>query len=130
MSDFLHTSARSNPHGTGVIVESAQNIPIHSPAAIWRNWLYRAKVHLMAGPPSSGKTTLALDIAAILSSGRVWPDGTNCLRGRVLIWSSEDGIEDTVMPRLVAAGANLANVEVVVSVSPAPSRRCERKLPE
>ncbi|MDJ1162960.1 AAA family ATPase [Burkholderia gladioli pv. gladioli] len=115
MSDFLpsNTSARSNPHGTGVIVESAQNIPIHSPEPIWKNWLYRAKVHLLAGPPSSGKTTLALDIAAILSSGGVWPDGTSGPRGRVLIWSSEDGIEDTVMPRLVAAGADLANVEVL-----------------
>ncbi|UQO99565.1 AAA family ATPase [Burkholderia multivorans] len=115
MSDFLrsNSSARSNSHGTGVIVESAQNIPILSPVPIWKNWLYAAKVHLLAGPPSSGKTTLALSFAAILSSGGVWPDGTSGKRGRVLIWSSEDGIEDTVMPRLVAAGADLANIEVL-----------------
>lgn len=104
---------RANSTGTGVILESAQRIPMYSPREVWRNWLYFAKVHLLAGPPSSGKTTIAMSIASTISTGGTWPDGTRSPYGRVLIWSSEDGVEDTIIPRLVAMGANLSNIEVV-----------------
>lgn len=52
-------------------------------------------------------------IAATLTNGGTWPDGSWATRGRVLIWTCEDGIEDTVMPRLVASGANLENVYIL-----------------
>ncbi|RQS90165.1 hypothetical protein DF035_35135 [Burkholderia contaminans] len=104
---------RRNNGGTSVILESAQDIPVQSPKAIWKDWLYGGKVHLLAGPPSTGKTTIAMDFAATVSTGRSWPDGTCSPRGRVVIWSSEDGIGDTVVPRLISAGADLRNIEVV-----------------
>ncbi|MCO1348062.1 AAA family ATPase (plasmid) [Burkholderia vietnamiensis] len=103
----------ANSTGTGVILESARDIPMQSPREIWKDWLYVAKVHLLAGPPSTGKTTIAMTMAATISTGGLWPDGSCSPRGRVVIWSSEDGIEDTVIPRLVAAGADLSNIEVL-----------------
>lgn len=104
---------RSINAGASVVLESAQDIPVQSPKAIWKDWLYGGKVHLLAGPPSTGKTTMAMDFAATISTGRAWPDGSYSPRGRVVIWSSEDGIEDTVVPRLISAGADLSNIEVV-----------------
>ncbi|WCM20073.1 AAA family ATPase [Paraburkholderia bryophila] len=108
----MFASSRKNT-GTGVILESAQDIPVQSPKGIWCNWLYCGKVHLLAGPPSTGKTTIAMDLAATISTGGIWPDGSRSPRGRVVIWSSEDGIEDTVVPRLASAGADLSNIDVV-----------------
>lgn len=68
----------------------------------------------MAGAGGSGKTTLALSLAATISNGSEWPDGSPCASaGNVLIWSGEDGIADTVIPRLIAAGANRERISII-----------------
>jgi hypothetical protein len=107
------TLARFNRTGTGVILESAVDIVMESPDWLWPGWLAARKVHLLAGPPSCGKSTLATTMGAIVSTGGLWPDGSGCPRGRVLIWSSEDDAEDTTIPRCVAAGADRSMIEVV-----------------
>ncbi|MBB5501043.1 AAA family ATPase [Paraburkholderia sp. MM5384-R2] len=106
-------AARFNSTGTGVILESAVDIVMESPDWLWPGWLSTGKVHLLAGPPSCGKSTLAASIGAIISTGGRWPDGSVSPRGRVLIWSSEDRAEDTIIPRFVAAGADRSMIEVV-----------------
>jgi hypothetical protein len=106
-------SARFNSTGTGVILESAVDIVMESPDWLWPGWLAAGKVHLLAGPPSCGKSTLATSIGATISTGGRWPDGSVSPRGRVLIWSSEDRAEDTIVPRFVAAGADRSMIEVV-----------------
>ena len=81
---------------------------------LWPEWLAAGKLHLIGGAPTAGKTTLALALAATVTSGGRWPDGTRCTeRGSVLIWSGEDGIADTLRPRLEAMGADLARVYFV-----------------
>jgi hypothetical protein len=81
---------------------------------LWPLWLARGKFHLLAGAPGTGKTTIALTLAAALSRGADWPDGAANEPGGVLIWSGEDGIEDTLLPRLLAAGGVPARVHFVV----------------
>ncbi len=73
---------------------------------LWANWLAAGKLHILAGQPSTGKTTVAVNVAAIISTGGLWPDGTRALAGNVLMWSAEDGIEDTLLPRFKAAGGD------------------------
>jgi hypothetical protein len=106
-----------NGGDNGVDLVSASEIPILPVIWLWKFWLARRKLHLLAGPPATGKTTLALAVAAIITNGGTalgtWPDGSASPVGTVVIWSCEDGIEDTVMPRLVAAGADLRRVLVL-----------------
>jgi putative DNA primase/helicase len=47
---------------------------------------------------------------AITTIGSKWPDGTIAPLGDVLAWSGEDGIEDTILPRFVAAGGDLKRI--------------------
>lgn len=55
-----------------------------------------------------------MSLAATISNGSQWPDDTSCeAPGNVLIWSGEDGIADTVIPRLMAAGANLERINII-----------------
>jgi len=78
---------------------------------LWSDWLARGKLSLLAGAGGCGKTTLSLGLAAIVSSGREWPDGTPSEgAGNVMIWSAEDDIYDTLTPRLIAAGADRTRV--------------------
>jgi putative DNA primase/helicase len=72
---------------------------------LWPEWLAAGMFHLLAGAPATGKTTLALHIAAIISSGAQWPDGTYCEPGNVLIWSTEDERGQILAPCLFAHAA-------------------------
>jgi putative DNA primase/helicase len=84
---------------------------------LWPEWIAAGKLHILAGAPSTGKTTLALSLAATITRGGIWPDGTRCAHpGDVLIWSGEDGPADTLSPRLAAAGADLERVHFVGDV--------------
>lgn len=73
---------------------------------LWRDWLALGKLHILAGAPGQGKTTLALSMGATVTTGGHWPDGTRCERGNILVWSGEDDHADTLLPRLLAAGAD------------------------
>lgn len=75
---------------------------------LWDGWLARGKFHVLAGPPGTGKTTIAAALAATVTCGGRWPDGTRADTGNVLIWSGEDDPEDTLQGRLLACGADPA----------------------
>jgi hypothetical protein len=77
---------------------------------LWKGWLARGKMHLIAGQPGTGKTTIAVKIAATVSCGGRLPDGTRAPEGNIIIWSGEDDPADTLVPRLEASGADLSRV--------------------
>ena len=77
---------------------------------LWPGWLASGKLHVLAGPPGTGKTTVAAALAGTITSGGEWPDQSVSPQGNVLIWSGEDEPADTLVPRLMAAGADLKSV--------------------
>jgi hypothetical protein len=83
---------------------------------IWNGWLAAGKFHLVAGAPGTGKTTVALALAATITSGGRWPDGMRAESGDVLIWSGEDDAADTLAPRLLAMGADMRRIHFVEGV--------------
>lgn len=89
------------------------DVKLESIKWLWNGWLAKGKFHLLAGAPEAGKTTIALAIAAAVSSGNYWPDGSRAPREYVLIWTSEDGIADTIVPRLIQMGADLKFIKAV-----------------
>lgn len=92
-----------------------QELPIHW---LWDGWIARGKLSILAGSAGTGKTTLALGLAATVTTGGAWPDGVRCVEpGNVLIWSSEDDPADTLKPRLMACGADVRRVFFVQGVA-------------
>lgn len=83
---------------------------------LWLEMLARGKFHVLAGAPGCGKTTVALRLAATLTCGGLWPDGTRAPVCNVLIWSGEDDIKDTLHPRLIAMGADRRRYKFVGAV--------------
>ena len=84
---------------------------------LWPGWLPIGKVVILDGDPSVGKSTLTADWAARVSTGTPWPDGSECLEGDVLLLSAEDGLADTIRPRLDAAGGDPSRIHALESVS-------------
>jgi putative DNA primase/helicase len=84
---------------------------------LWPGRIARGKVTMLAGHPGLGKSQIALAIAAIVTTGGRWPvDGARAERGSVIIMSAEDDPEDTIRPRLEAAGADLSRCHVIGAV--------------
>ncbi|QGZ61078.1 AAA family ATPase [Paraburkholderia acidisoli] len=97
----------------GIVLVNAANLEPQPVDWLWNEWLALGKLHLLAGAPGQGKTTLAMSLAAIVTRGGRWPDGSNCTAGSVVIWSGEDDPGDTLLPRLMAAGAKRDKVYFV-----------------
>ena len=76
----------------------------------WRHRLGRRMLHLIAGHPGTGKSTIAFDWAAKITSGGTFPGGAVAPVGKVAIWSGEDDYAQVIKPRLMAAGADMENV--------------------
>ena len=92
----------------GVVLTCGSDLTPERVRWLWQNWLALGKFHLLAGAPGKGKTTIAMAIGATVTIGGRWPDGTRCDAGNVLIWSGEDDPADTLLPRLLVAGADRA----------------------
>ncbi|MGH7332644.1 MAG: AAA family ATPase [Candidatus Rokuibacteriota bacterium] len=80
---------------------------------IWPGRLAKGKLTLLIGEPDMGKSLISVDWAARLSRGVMWPDGEIAEPGNIIFMTSEDGIADTVAPRLDAAGADCARIQVL-----------------
>jgi len=84
---------------------------------LWQKRIVLGKVNVLDGDPGLGKSLLALSIAARVTRGGSLPDGmTGDLEGPagVLLLSAEDDLEDTIRPRLDAAGADVSRVFVLM----------------
>jgi putative DNA primase/helicase len=99
-----------------VILRAACDVEPQPVDWLWPGWLAAGKLHMIAGAPGTGKTTVAIGLAAIVSQGGRWPDGSRARAGSVVIWSGEDDDADTLNPRLRAAGADTRRVHVVARV--------------
>ena len=80
---------------------------------LWPGWLPRGELTLLAGQPKTGKTTLALSVASILSRGGKWPTGERAKKTNTIFWTAEDSIEKTIVPRLQASGADLDRIRFI-----------------
>lgn len=92
-------------------------------AWLWGGWLAAGKVHILGGAPGTGKTTIAMGLAATVTTGGRWPDGTRAAAGSVVVWSGEDDPADTLIPRLALSGADLSRVYFVADIREAAARR-------
>ena len=84
---------------------------------LWPGYLPAGKLVVIDGDPSCGKSTMTTDLAARCSTGSPWPDGARSSGpADVLLLSAEDGLGDTIAPRLHAAGADVARVHALTEV--------------
>ena len=85
---------------------------------LWPGRIPRGKLTVFDGDPGLAKSTVALDVAARLTTGRAMPGeaAATVPPMAVLVLSAEDGVGDTIRPRLEAAGADLERVHVLERV--------------
>ena len=77
---------------------------------LWHDRIPLGCLTLLAGPAGLGKSYATAELAAHVTTGRAWPDGTPCPSGSVLMLCAEDDPAYTTKPRLVAQGADARRV--------------------
>jgi hypothetical protein len=93
---------------------------------LWPQRIPLGKVTILDGDPGLGKSALTLDLAARVSRGWAMPDGSTsdlAEPANVVLLSAEDGLADTIRPRLDAAGADVTRVHALTYVVDAAGPR-------
>lgn len=81
---------------------------------LWYPYIPFGKITILQGDGGDGKTTTALQIAAAITAGRLLPESKVAVGPYdVIFQTAEDGLGDTVKPRLLQAAANVARVHVI-----------------
>jgi RecA-family ATPase len=104
------------------------DVEARQPRWLWPSYLPLGKLTLLDGDPDKGKSLLTLDIAARVTTGRGFSDGAPCDTGGVVILSAEDDLEDTIRPRLDAAGADPSRVVCLAGVKVSMGRAVSASL--
>jgi putative DNA primase/helicase len=100
-----------------LVVQTASDITPVAVNWLWPGRLARGKTTLIGGDPGLGKSQLSTFIAATISHGGSWPcNEGSAPKGSVIVLCAEDGLADTIVPRLMAAGADCRKVRIVTAV--------------
>ena len=124
-------SPKSNDSDTSKIGVIMSEVQAEEVRWLWESRMPLGKLTILDGDPSLGKSVITMDLAARVTTGRAFPDGdvghvgdvdhldhVDHLGGVVII-SAEDGLADTIRPRLDAAGADTSKI---VAISTVPDR--------
>jgi hypothetical protein len=83
---------------------------------LWKPYIPYGKLTLVQGDPGDGKTTFVLPVAALLTGGKPMPEqesGVDPPPYTVIYQTAEDGLADTIKPRLTEVGADCSRVVVI-----------------
>ena len=80
---------------------------------LWKPYLPFGKLSVLQGNPGEGKTYFAMHLAAACTNGKLLPNMERIKPFNVIYQTAEDGLGDTVKPRLIEAGADLDRVLVI-----------------
>lgn len=91
----------------------AESVKTTSPRWLWDGRVPMGGITIIEGDPGTSKSTVTTEMAAHVSRGDAWPDGETCEQGYVLMANGEDPGDSIVVPRLIAAGADLSHVRLI-----------------
>ncbi len=77
---------------------------------LWPGRIPLGKITILDGDPGMGKSLLSIFVAACVSTGQPMPDGAPGKQGKVILIAPEDAAEDTIKPRVEAAGGDPSQV--------------------
>jgi hypothetical protein len=118
----LQIAAEAEPGTTGndsqIVVRRASEIKAEPVAWLWPDRIALGKQTLVAGDPGLGKSQFTTFLTAVVTTGGEWPCGEGrAEQGNVVIFSAEDDAGDTIVPRLMAAGADCSRVQIAEAVT-------------
>lgn len=116
-NESSQSESESGPAHRAYSLTRLADVEPEHPLWLWPGHIPKGKIVLIDGDPATGKSTLALDIAAHVTTGAAWPDGSaGCEPANVLLLTAEDGLADIVSPRIRAAQGDASKMFVLSEV--------------
>jgi AAA domain-containing protein len=101
-------------NGRRLVVLDAANVKPEKIEWVWEGRIARGEHSTVAGDPGAGKSQFTMAVVAAVTTGGMWPcDEGRAPLGNAVILSAEDNVAKTLIPRLIAAGADLARIRIV-----------------
>lgn len=110
---FKTTVLKEPPKETPVKVIRMSDVEMTPVDWLWKPYLPFGKLSVLQGNPGEGKTYFAMYLAAACTNGKLLPNMERLEPFNVIYQTAEDGLGDTVKPRLIEAGADLDRVLVI-----------------
>ncbi len=99
----------------GSVYEYYSNVHAKPVEWLWYPYIPLGKLTIIQGDPGEGKSTFVLNVVARITTGQNMPDGSPVIGRQVAIYQcAEDGVADTIKPRLQQAGADCGRVAYIV----------------
>jgi putative DNA primase/helicase len=104
--------------GSGPVLTPFSHVVRRDVEWLWKNRIALGKLTLLCGDPGLGKSFVTLDVIARVTTGSPWPDDPTerIERGQAILISAEDAADDTILPRLEQAGADVSRVHALEGV--------------
>jgi DNA polymerase I-like protein with 3'-5' exonuclease and polymerase domains len=103
--------------GSGYVLVRASDIIPRKMDWLWPGHILRGSQELLTGIPGNGKSQIHCAFVAYVTTGGTWPDGCNSApAGNVIMLTAEDCLDQTIVPRLIAAGADRDRVFVLKKI--------------
>ena len=104
------------PTPDGPVLTCLADVQPEAVTWLWPGRVPRGKFTLVIGDPGVGKSTVTTDMAARVTRGQAWPDGSPGVDASVLWLTAEDGLADTVRPRVERQGGDAGRIHVLRAV--------------
>ena len=101
---------RSPSERTEPVIVRMKDIEPEKVSWLWYPYIARGKLTIVEGDPGLGKSWLTMALASHLSLRKRLPGARRLVGGRVLLFSAEDGLADTIRPRLDTMGADVGRI--------------------
>ena len=86
LTEYKSAPAEPLPEAEALTLTKASDVQQRDVDWLWPGWLPRGELTLLAGAPKTGKTTLALSVASILSRAGKWPSGERAKKADTIFW--------------------------------------------
>jgi hypothetical protein len=101
----------------------AKDIIIKPKDWLWEGHMLRGAQELLTGLPGLGKSQVQISLVACVTAGLPWPNGEKGMSpANVIMLTAEDTLDQEVVPRLIAAGANLERVQILKCIRSADGK--------
>ena len=110
---FKSTVLKEPPKKDSVKIIRMSDVELTPVDWLWKPYLPFGKLSVLQGNPGEGKTYFAIHLAAACTNGKLMPNMERLEPFNVIYQTAEDGLGDTVKPRLIEAGADLDRVLVI-----------------
>ena len=110
---FKSTVLKESPKKDSVKIIRMSDVELTPVDWLWKPYLPFGKLSVLQGNPGEGKTYFAMHLAAACTNGKLMPNMERLEPFNVIYQTAEDGLGDTVKPRLIEAGADLDRVLVI-----------------